>query len=560
MNNFFSEKRWFDVAWLTIVIVIANVCFLGRPAFFSPDEGRYAEIAREMLTSHQFLIPHLDGIIYLEKPPLSYWVNAGAIQLLGESEWAVRSVVALSGLLGCLASYLIARKLFNRRVGILSAFILSSSTLYFIMSHAVTTDMLLTLFLTSSLYSFLWALQQPATTRQRRWLWVAYLFSGLAVMTKGLIGLVFPVLIIMFWIAITKRWFLLREMRLFSGALIIAILNFPWLVAIQKQVPDFFHFYFIEQHIARYATPIAHREMALGTYILVFLCGLFPWIVWLPQNIKQVWRASDSDRFAKANLLYLLLWPSVILLFFSASHSILVPYLLPVLPPVAMLIGLYMDNVWEKKLDQSQRMSVMLFALICGMSGFSLLLLPYVHPLMGVRVAGDHYFIAIAASVFIAGAIAALFVAYRGLMCHVFTIMLCASYLSLIFLWGGASSANERSIKPLALMIKSLLIKNPEAMVVNYGDYHQELPYYTQRLVMIVGWKNELTFGFEHQKAARHQLIESPRFWQLWHSKQRLYVVMGAKSYATHCHQEQRHCYFIAQTANDVLISNMAVF
>ena len=546
---------WFDLLWLSALMILINFCFLGHVALFPPDEGRYAEIAREMLSSHQFIIPHLDGVIYLEKPPLSYWVTSLVIRCFGESELGVRCAVMIPGLLGCLASYLTGRKLFNRRVGILSALMLSSTILYFTFSHMITTDMLLTFFLTCSLYAFLWAFQATSKSARDYGLWAAYLFSGLAMMTKGLIGLVFPVLIIMTFIGLTKRWSLIKDMRLFSGVLIIAVLNLPWLLAVQQKVPAFLYFYFIEQQLIRYATPIANREMALGVYISVFLLGLFPWVVWLPQSIKMLRPLQWGEPGFNSSLLFLSLWPLIILLFFSASHSILIPYLLPVLPPLTMLIGAYLDGVWLQKPNGYQRVSVMIFSGVMVIMALSLILLPMIHPLAGMKPPGNDYVVRLAAIIACLGALVAMWAAYYQSMHHLFKIMLSTAYLFLILFWAGSTPANERSIKPLALRINTLLIKHPEAKVINYGDYHQDLPYYIHRLVMIVDWQNELSFGLENQSQARTRLIDSARFWQYWDSQECVYVVMDAKVYRAMFH-DGRQAYLLDQTINDVLISN----
>ena len=552
--NFMLKSRWFDLLWLTILIAFVNFFYLGSVPLTVPDEGRYAEIAREMLSTHQYIIPHLDGIFYFEKPPLSYWINAGLMSLFGDSEWTVRSGGALLGLLSCLATYLVAYKLYNRRIAILSALILSSCALHLGMSHILTTDMPLSFFLTLSLYAFLLAFQLSKGIQRDGWLWAAYFCLGLAVMTKGLIGIVFPGLIVLVWIAVSKQWRLLKNMRLFSGFIIVLSVTLPWLVIVQKQVPAFLNFYFIEQQFARYATGVAHHEMAFATYCFIFNMGLFPWVVWLPQSINLIWSQCRTDNALRKTHLYLLIWPAVIFIFFAGSHSILIPYILPVFPPLAILIAQYIDSVWLKKLNRNQQISVMFFSLINLILGIGFFLLPYFNVIM--ITSNTYYLLALAAIPVISGAIIAGLLAYYGSIQRVFMVMLFTTYLSLTIAWSISSQANLRSIKPLALKLRTLLTEHPNAKVVNYGSYHQDLPYYIKQLVVIVNWTNELTFGLENQAAAKHLLMDGEHFARLWHSGQLVYVVTYTGIYQQFCSDAQPKCYLLEQTTDNVLISN----
>ena len=130
-----TNSKWIDIFLLTLFLIFIHFLFLGKVSLFAPDEARYAEIAREIVTGHQWLIPHLDGIIYVEKPPLSYWLNALCLEIFGQSEWSARSMGAFLSILLCLATYYTANMFYNRRIAIFSTLILSSSALFFIMSH-----------------------------------------------------------------------------------------------------------------------------------------------------------------------------------------------------------------------------------------------------------------------------------------------------------------------------------------------------------------------------------------------------------------------------------------
>jgi len=550
-----TDSKWIDIFLLTLFLIFIHFLFLGKVSLFVPDEARYAEIAREIVTSHQWFIPHLDGIIYVEKPPLSYWLNALCLEIFGQGEWSARSMGAFLSTLLCLATYYTANMFYNRRIAIFSTLILSSSALFFIMSHMTTVDMTLTFFLSSSLYAFLLGLQKSIDSSRNKWLYLAYIMAGLAMMTKGLIGIVFPGLILFTWILFTKQWQLVKQLNLLNGTMLIIALNVPWLIFVQHQLPDFFNFYFIEQQVARYATPIANREMHILNYCLIFLLGLYPWVIFLPQSILQILPHKWTDRTKHKIELYFLIWPVVIFLFFAKSHSILAPYLLPVVPPIAILIALYLDSIYAKTITKNNQRSLIIFMVINFVVAVTFILLAYFNVIEKPRS-----FLSFTLKILplFLGIVLVGYGLKRWSMKQILITLLIATYIFYESLWFYAEEANIATIKPLALKINQLLKSDPQAIVINYGDYHQDLPYYINRLVPIVNWTNELSFGAKHQDISQPWLLDDTHFWQLWRSKQNVYVILRSHLYDTVCQQAQPQCHFIAKTTANTLISNNA--
>ncbi|MDP1573472.1 MAG: glycosyltransferase family 39 protein [Coxiellaceae bacterium] len=555
MKFTFKSYAW-DLLWLGLLITSVFFIYLGIPALSPPDEPRYAEIPREMLAQHQFIIPHLNGLMYFEKPPLAYWIVAGFMKVFGLSEWAIRASVAVMGMLGCLATYAITRRLFNRRAGILSALILSSSLLYFVLSHMNTTDMSLTFCLTLSLYSFLITLQseKPAT----KWLYSGYFFSGLAMMTKGLIGIAFPAMILFIWIAFTKNWRLIKNMRIISGFLIILAVNVPWLLLVQQRVPDFLHFYFIEQQILRYATPIAGRPMSPWIYLGTVLLATFPWVVFLPQALKYTLTQKNTCAIRKTTL-FLLIWPIFIAVFFAFSHSILIPYLLPITPPLAIILGRYIDHMFN--LSEKNN------ALVVALRIFAVLTM-----LLGAGFFIFHHFskmptpllIALTASAFFFTGFLVLITQKLGSLKQTIIVFLIGAYLLLVLGWLSACMMNKRSIKPLAITINALIKHHPKAEIVNYGFYLQDLPYYTRSIVTVVGNMkkndfNELTYGIMHNKASKDWMIDFKTFWKRWNGEKRIYAVIDLRDYHYFLKTAKNKFYFIQKTSMFALVSNKAL-
>ena len=537
-----SKIYWFDLLWLTVLIGATVFSCLGIPSLCPPDEARYAEIPREMLAYHQFIIPHLNGLMYFEKPPMAYWLVAGFMKLFGYSEWAVRASVAVMGTLGCLATYITAGLLFNRRTGILSALILSSALLYFLMSHFNTTDMVVSSFITLSLYSFILALQCRDHQKRDYGLWLGYLFSGLAMMTKGLIGVAFPAMIIFIWIGWTKQWKLIPKMRLFSGALIILAINLPWLLLVAHRVPDFLYFYFIKQQFLRYTTDETEREMPLWFYLTTFTLGFFPWILYFPQALIHCIKQKS------AQLSFFIIWPAFIFLFFAFSNSVLIPYLLPLIPPMAILTGKYLDAAWQNAITKTQKISLGFYSILNGAAGVGTLVFLHINKMP------QNDLMSIIAALFLLAPI--LILILPKTIQNIFLVILIFTYLPLTLAWVIFPSLTQESIKPLALKIDTLLKQHPDAEIVNYKYHNQDLPYYTQHIVTMVDRIGELQFGYDHSPNAKQWMINSKTFLQQWNSARRLYVVMRMDRYPIFINALHLTFYPIQKTEKNILISN----
>ena len=335
-----------DLGMLTVVFGSAFFMFLGRTGLIEPDEGRYAEIPREMLEKGDFITPTLNYVAYFEKPPLHYWLTAFSFKLFGLNEFAARFTGALAGLLTVLLVYHAGRKLFSRREGLASAFILGTSIGFLAQSRINLTDMTLTFWLSAALCCFIIAAEDNEEHKGRYYC-LFYAFSALAVLTKGLIGLVLPLGIIGIYLALTRRWNLLKELRIAGGTAFFLAVTVPWFVLTSLRNPDFARFFFIHEHFERYLTKVHGRYQPAWFFLPVLLTTMFPWSIYAIRAIKRAWRErrhEDGER-----LIFLIIWAAVIFAFFSASHSKLVPYILPVFPPLALLLGKMFSDVMGQR-------------------------------------------------------------------------------------------------------------------------------------------------------------------------------------------------------------------
>ena len=566
-----SKGSWyFDLILLAACIALVFGLFLGTRPLSVPDEGRYAEIPREMLVLHDFVTPHLNGIKYFEKPPLFYWLQAGAIKVFNPliiqtehalqpkrnhylssiSEWTVRLPNAIVALLGCLLVYASGRILFERRAGLLSAIILASSLLYFALARMVTLDMTLSICLSGSLLSFLVATNQSPSLGRRLLFYSAYLFAGLAVLTKGLIGIVFPSMIIGLWILLSNQWRLLQQCYLPSGILLFLLIVLPWHILVQSRNPEFFQFYFIDQQFLRYSTLIAQRYRPNWFFIPIFIAGFLPWVCFFPQAIVSHFPRNWQQFKEKNNYIFLLLWVGIIFLFFSFSHSKLIPYILPIFPALALLTGHYLSTHWQR--NRAIKWGYIAIPLVWLSLGSIGILYVVNDPSITLSQIA-RLFLIIGYSVFLLNSIVASCFAIQKKPKMAFATLSIGSVISFLIVSMGIPQFDTRSIKPLVVVLKPLL--KPRDKIVAYHDYYQDLPFYLNQRVFTVNVDGELTFGMQHQDT-RHWMLQDANFWPQWNSLHDIYMIASKETYQQLKQQKKYLIYLIAKTPQDVLLSN----
>lgn len=541
-----NQTWWFDGFFITFSLGLLFFLFLGDRPLFVPDEGRYAEIAREMVVSGNYVTPHLDGIKYFEKPILFYWLCAAAIKFLGMTLWSVRSVNACLALLCCLLTYFTCRLLFDRRVGLLAAFILGTSSLYFVMAHMVSLDLTVTFFLTTGLYCFLLGCERPPGFSRRWLLWLAFAAAGCAVLTKGLIGIIFPMMIVGLWIAFTRQWRLLTTLYLPSSVIVFLLIVLPWHLLVMRANPEFFNFYFIEQHFMRYATMDVGHYQPAWFFLPTLLVSFFPWTCYLPQTLIR----SIKNSWASRKELFLLLWAAIIFIFFSFSKSKLIPYILPVFPPIAILTALYLNDLIERPRQQKHFLFLLMFILFISVIAFVFYQFPQKHALPSPQTAA--LLLNLASFVLLAMLLG--FFIVRAHTERWLMILISHTGLFLLLIIAALPAIDTRTILPLAKVLQPML--QPHDEVITFNQYYQDLPFYLQRTVSILNWRNELAFGMQHQAKA-DWLINDELFWQHWHSHKRVYLIMGMDEYRQiKIKHPEESFYLIAQTTTNVLVSN----
>src|SRR2546421_286375 len=319
------------------------------PALLDDADSVHAEAAREMALRHDWVTLHVNGIRYLEKAPLMYWGVAGSYSLFGVSDWSTRLPLML-GVLGLLfATYALGSQSYGDRGGFYSALVLGTALGPYLFTRFLIPDILVGLWLALSFYFFLRTLKEEPPSRLSCWGLAAA--CGLNVLTKGLIGLVFPIAVIGLHLILTGNLRHLLRMRLFSSTLIFFAVSAPWHVLAALRNPDqgvvhgFLWFYFVNEHFLRYLNKRVPRDydtVPLLVFWGLLLLWLLPWSAFLPQSLRNVplrLRAlrSGLDREQRANLLFAI-WAFVIVFFFSFSTR-QEYYTIPAVPAMALLVG-----------------------------------------------------------------------------------------------------------------------------------------------------------------------------------------------------------------------------
>ncbi len=330
-----------------LLLPLAATCFffvgLGRLPLLEPDEGRNAEVAREMLASGDWVTPHYDTLPYLDKPAVFFWLVAGSYRAFGVSEWAARFPSALVALGTMFMVWMLARRMFGDSAGLRAGLVFASSPLALGLARMVTFDMTLTFFVVLAMVSFRMAEDRDFQRRGPGLVFFAAM--GIATIIKGPVGFLLPLLSILVYEAARGKIRELKRLRWGLGIVVFMAVALPWFVAVSMRNPGFPRYAFWQESILRFATGHAHRSGNVFYYFPVYFAGFFPWSLLLffaALNRWRSWKALRQEQHRAT--LFLLSWAAVVFVFFSISRSKLPAYFLPALIPLSILIA----HVWSE--------------------------------------------------------------------------------------------------------------------------------------------------------------------------------------------------------------------
>ncbi len=502
MNELHKSKAFL---WsLAGAFVLIWLYVLGIRSLVPPDEGRYAEMAREMLVTGDWITTRLNGIKYFEKPPLQTWMNALSFAVFGIGDWQARLWTGLCGLLGVFLTGFAGYKVFNQRVGFYAALVLGSCFYWVACGQIDSLDMGLSGMMTIALCALLIAQRDGASdAEQRNWMLLCWAGMALSVLAKGLIGLVLPGAVLVIYTLITRQWNLWARLHLGKGLLLFFAIAAPWFILVALRNPEQPHFFFIHEHFERFLLKTHHRESYWWLFFALTAIGSVPWLGLLGQSL---WLGVKREAGQFRPRLMLLVWAVFILLFFTKSNSKLPGYILPIFPALALLIALY--------LEVGTRQSRIVAAGIMSAVGVALLVIVTQMPKF-VRHAGEANLLTEMQPWVLAAGFVALVGGGFGLL-HarqmrrdLMAISLAlAGFLSTeLILAGFEPYGHQRAGLPMLASIQAEL--KPGTTIYAVGTYEQSMTYYLQRTVTLVDYWDEFTFGLQQQPELSIPTVEA---------------------------------------------------
>jgi 4-amino-4-deoxy-L-arabinose transferase-like glycosyltransferase len=453
-------------------------------------------MAREMFVSGDWVTTRLNGIKYFEKPPLQTWMNALSFTLFGLGDWQARLWTGLCGVLGVLITGYTGHKVFGQRVGFYAALVLGSCFYWVACSQIDSLDMGLSSMMTIALCALLLAQRDQASALERRnWMLACWAGMALAVLSKGLIGLVLPGAVLVLYTLFARDWKLWRRLHLAKGLLLFLAIAAPWFVLVAMRNPEQPHFFFVHEHWDRFFLKEHHREQVWYVFFVLAAAGMVPWAGVLLQGLRLgVQRQKEHFR----PRLMLLVWAAFILLFFTKSNSKLPGYILPIFPALALLVANY--------LEIGSRRSRMLTAGLMSAVGAALLAtVPFMAKMAkhaGEAVLYQAYQPWVLAAGFIALAGGALALVYarqmqRDLM--VVALALTGFATTALMLAGFEPLGRARAGADMLPAIQAEL--RPDTKIYAVGTYEQSMTFYLQRPAVLVDYTDEFAFGLQQQPA-----------------------------------------------------------
>ena len=527
MDHISTKRIW----WLAIAVALIWFANLEYRKLIKPDEGRYAEIPREMVVSGDWTTPRLNDLKYFEKPPLQYWTTAIAYEVFGQHQWTSRLWAALTGFAGILLVWFAGLRLFGRETAGYAAVLLGSSMLYVLMGHINTLDMGVTFFLTLGIAGLLLGQVQTDTKIQRNWMLLAWAALGLAVLSKGLMGLVLPGTALFLYAVVQRDFSVFKRMHWMAGLAVFLLVTAPWFYLVMNANPEFFQRFFIYEHYTRFTTKELGRFQPWYYFIPVLLSGMLPWTVLMFDTLVKTWRSSKVPDKAFNPARFLLVWAVFIYVFFTISDSKLPSYLLPMFPALALLMGKQLVEMNTRRLFWLIAPILPLTLLALGFAPFTAKLADTPLQLQGYSAYA--WWLTAAALVWLIGVVAAMVLLRRtqAVKNTKFSAVLVLGLSTLLAGQIGTSGYNtiakERSGYYIAEAIRPHLKKDEPFYSVD--TYEQTLPFYLKHTFTLVQYQDEMAFGI--MREPQRWIPDYASFAKVWQAQAAALAIMPVDTY-----------------------------
>lgn len=484
--------------WL---FVCATVRFLSIP-----DEGRYADISRHMFESGDWLVPRLDGLPFIHKPPMLHWLSSIAMHIFGVHVWVVRLVPVLAASLLLIGTYLFVRKYLSQKIAELSILMMATNLLFFGSSQYVNHDLLLATGITLSVF----CLVDFSLCNRKAMLFLGYFFAASAFLTKGLIGILIPGMILLPWLLYTRQYKRIPAFFNPFALLFLAALTLPWLYQMQQIYPDFLHYFFIDQQFNRFHSNQFNNKQSWFFYLVILLVSLLPWLLTLRWTGLRT--MLHQQRLNPVGQL-LIWWLVSVVIFFSIPPSKLAGYILPALTPLIILCAV----AFEKSTLNTQQLTRMQkyapAAFVC-LLGFVLAATLYFIPLDFNLSSVQKWQITLMAALLVYSPLLFLQLLHRHKLEYAHYVAAC-----LIVLCSVVPFATRIfDIKNNHDQINFTAYIHPNTKVVFYDRYYYDLPFLLdlkQPVYVVTDWQNNVSDNYAQELSDGLQ-FEPERRAYLW--------------------------------------------
>ena len=499
---------------LTAAFLLFWFYMLGARVLVPTDEGRYAEMAREMLATGDWITLRLNGIKYFEKPPLQNWMNALTFAVFGLGEWQARLWTGLTALLGIVSVGFTAAKLYDRRTGWIAALMLATGFYWAGMGHVNSLDMGISGFFAVSLCALILGQRDGvAASEQRNYMLLCWAAMALATLSKGLIGIVLPGAVLTLYTIITRDWRMWLRLHLGKGILLFLAITAPWFILIALRNPEHPHFFFIHEHFDRFTSGVHKRGGPWYYFIPLMVLGILPWLGYLFSSVAAGWK-KETSRFQP--LLMAWIWAIFFFVFFSVSGSKLPGYIVPIFPALA-LIGARQaaqgGEVWQKmSLVTAGLLGVALIAgvqwklpsLIAGKPDYEV-------PLYQ----GYAVWLQSAGVLFLMGAIGGWILLKRQQKDWSLLALGLSGFIAGQVAFLGHNDFGKYIAGTAHLPAMREVLKTPGSQFYGVGRYEQAMPFYLERTMTLVEFPDEMQFGLSIEPQLWiPELEEFVRRWQ----------------------------------------------
>lgn len=493
-----SIKLGLVSVWL---FVCATVRFLSIP-----DEGRYADISRHMFESGDWLVPRLDGLPFIHKPPMLHWLSSIAMHIFGVHVWVVRLVPVLAASLLLIGTYLFVRKYLSQKIAELSILMMATNLLFFGSSQYVNHDLLLATGITLSVF----CLVDFSLCNRKAMLFLGYFFAASAFLTKGLIGILIPGMILLPWLLYTRQYKRIPAFFNPFALLFLAALTLPWLYQMQQIYPDFLHYFFIDQQFNRFHSNQFNNKQSWFFYLVILLVSLLPWLLTLRwTGLRTILHQQRLNPIGQL----LIWWLVSVVIFFSIPPSKLAGYILPALTPLIILCAV----AFEKSTLNTQQLTRMQkyapAAFVC-LLGFVLAATLYFIPLDFNLSSVQKWQITLLAALLVYSPLLFLQLLHRHKLEYAHYVAAC-----LIVLCSVVPFATRIfDIKNNHDQINFTAYIHPNTKVVFYDRYYYDLPFLLdlkQPVYVVTDWQNNVSDNYAQELSDGLQ-FEPERRAYLW--------------------------------------------